>query len=218
MRIVEAGFTILSTISDGGIKELQMIERIGRICYKSEDSITKDGQSAKKFVANLIKQKHEAMLEHSSLSVLFVVDRGVSHELVRHRLFSFAQESTRYCNYQQDRFGNEITVVLPPFFKPNSLLYDEWECACLNAEQHYLRLLESGAQPQEARSVLPNSLKAELTVTGNYRQWRHFFDLRACDSTGPVHPQMSEIAKPLLVEVATQIPIVFDDLVEKINV
>lgn len=224
MNIVKAGYKILSDISEGGIEELQMIESIGRVCYKSEDKITQDGESAKKFVAGLIKCKHEAMLEHSCLSVLFTVDRGVSHELVRHRLFSFAQESTRYCNYGQGKFGNEITVILPLFFDTgmgtasNSLVYDEWKYACLSAERHYFKLLEMGARPQEARSVLPNSLKTEITITGNYREWRHFFNLRACDATGPAHPQMKEVAKPLLVDIADRIPIIFDDLLAKVNV
>lgn len=223
MKIIKAGYKILSEISEGGIRELQMIENVGRVCYKSEDRITPDGESAKKFVAGLIKRGHEAMLEHSSLSVLFTVDRGVSHELVRHRLFSFAQESTRYCNYGQGKFGSEITVILPLFFDTgmgtasNSLVYDEWKYACLSAERHYFKLLEMGAQPQEARSVLPNSLKTEITITGNYREWRHFFNLRACDATGLAHPQMSEVAKPLLIDVAGRIPIIFDDLAAKLN-
>ena len=149
MKIIKPSYEILTPISDGGIKELQHIEKIGRVCYKSEDRITDDGESAKKFVKMLISNGHEAMIEHSSLSVKFVVDRGVSHELVRHRIASFAQESTRYCNYSQDKFGNEIIVILPCFFDTgmgilsNSLVYQEWKLACECVEERYFNLLKS---------------------------------------------------------------------------
>lgn len=218
MRIVDAGYTILTPISEGGIKELQHIERIGRTCYKSEDKISEDGESAKKFVKGLIARKHDAMLEHSTLSVSFTVDRGVSHEMVRHRIMSFAQESTRYCNYAGNKFGNEITVIRPNFFIPDTVDWDTWEDACRSAERNYFRLIELGWKPEQARSVLPNSLKTEITMTGNYREWRHFFFLRACNGTGPAHPQIREVAVPLLKEVATKIPVIFDDLVAMLDV
>lgn len=216
MRIVNAGYTIMSDISDGGIKELQLIERIGRICYKSEDKITPDGESAKRFVKMLIDRQHEAMLEHSSLSVMFTVDRGVTHELVRHRIMSFAQESTRYCNYANGKFGNEITVVKPVFWDEGSIEYDRWRRACQSAEDSYIKLIQSNAQPQEARSVLPTSTKADITLTGNYREWRHFFRLRAADATGPAHSQMKEVTRPLLDELHYAIPVVFDDIWESV--
>ena len=215
MKIIKPSYEILTPISDGGIKELQHIEKIGRVCYKSEDRITDDGESAKKFVKMLISNGHEAMIEHSSLSVKFVVDRGVSHELVRHRIASFAQESTRYCNYSKDKFGNEITVILPCFFDTgmgilsNSLVYQEWKLACECAEERYFNLLKMGATPQQARTVLPNSLKTEITVTANYREWRNFFKLRTAEAS---HPQMREVAIPLLKELKTLIPIIFDDI------
>ena len=215
MKIIKPSYEILTPISDGGIKELQHIEKIGRVCYKSEDRITDDGETAKKFVKMLINNGHEAMIEHSSLSVKFVVDRGVSHELVRHRIASFAQESTRYCNYSKDKFGNEITVILPCFFDTgmgllsNSLVYQEWKSACECAEERYFNLLKMGATPQEARTVLPNSLKTEITVTANYREWRNFFKLRTAEAS---HPQMREITIPLLKEIKTLIPIIFDDI------
>ena len=215
MKIIKPSYEILTPISDGGIKELQHIEKIGRVCYKSEDRITDDGESAKKFVKMLISNGHEAMIEHSSLSVKFVVDRGVSHELVRHRIASFAQESTRYCNYSKDKFGNEITVILPCFFDTgmgilsNSLVYQEWKLACECAEERYFNLLKMGATPQQARTVLPNSLKTEITITANYREWRNFFKLRTAE---PAHPQMREVAIPLLKELKTLIPIIFDDI------
>ena len=215
MKIIKPSYEILTPISDGGIKELQHIEKIGRVCYKSENRITDDGESAKKFVKMLISNGHEAMIEHSSLSVKFVVDRGVSHELVRHRIASFAQESTRYCNYSKDKFGNEITVILPCFFDTgmgilsNSLVYQEWKLACECAEEHYFNLLKMGATPQQARTVLPNSLKTEITITANQREWRNFFKLRTAEAS---HPQMREITIPLLKEIKTLIPIIFDDI------
>lgn len=212
MKIVNAGYEILSEISDGGIKELQLIERIGRTCYKSEDKITPDGESAKRFVKMLLKKQHEAMLEHSSLSVLFTVDRGVTHEMVRHRIMSFAQESTRYCNYDSGKFGGEITVIRPFFWDEHSVAYDRWRRACLAAEDSYIKLIRSGMQPQEARSVLPTSTKASIVMTGNYREWRHFLWLRAADATGPAHPQMKEVTVPLLEELHQRIPVVFDDI------
>lgn len=227
MRIIEPSYEILTEISEGGIKELQLIEKIGRVCYKSEDKITDDGESAKKFVKMLIGRGHEAMIEHSTLSVKFTVDRGVSHELVRHRIASFAQESTRYCNYSKDKFDNGITFIKPFFFDTRNLeknsfqnmsddeigklRYKEilWENQMKSAEEIYLKLIDEGATPQEARSVLPNSTKTEITITANYREWRNFFKLR---TTKAAHPQMQEVTRPLLKELKTRLPIIFDDI------
>lgn len=212
MKIIKPSYKIMSEISEGGIKELQLIERIGRVCYKSEDKIIEDGESAKKFVKMLIDKHHEAMIEHSLLSVKFTVDRGVSHELVRHRIASFAQESTRYCNYSQDKFGNELTFIVPYFFLESCAdcdKYTEWIESMQEAEKTYLDLLALGATPQEARSVLPNSLKTEITITANYREWRNIFKLRTANAA---HPQMREIMRPLLNELKTKLPIIFDDI------
>ena len=220
MKIIKPSAMILTNISDGGIKELQFIEQAARTCYKSEDKITQDGESAKRLVTALIKSGHEAMLEHSQLSVKFVVDRGISHELVRHRLFSFAQESQRFCAYNKDKFSNEITFIEPIFyqateehFKDAALIdrYEEWAGACQEAEKSYFRLLKMGASAQEARNVLPNSTKTEIVVTGNYREWRNFFKLRVDKAA---HPQMREVTRPLLAELQRRIPIVFDDIGE----
>ena len=208
MKIIKSGYEILTPITGN---ELKLIEIAGRTCYKSDDKITEE--SAKKFVAGLIKRGHEAMLEHSILSIKFICDRGISHELVRHRLASFAQESTRYCNYSKDKFGNEITVIKPFFFEKGSANYNAWYESCQVAENTYFKMLNNGATPQEARSVLPNSLKTEIIVTMNYREWRHFFKLRAARSTGPAHPQMEEITIPLLNEIKKLIPVVFDDII-----
>lgn len=209
MRIIEPSYEILTEISEGGIKELQHIEKIGRVCYKSEDKITEDGESAKKFVKMLIGRGHEAMIEHSSLSVKFVVDRGVSHELVRHRIASFAQESTRYCNYSKDKFDNGITFIKPFFFEEGTERYNTWAQGMAMAEKCYLVLIDMGATPQEARSVLPNSTKTEITITANYREWRAFFKLRTAKAA---HPQMQEVTRPLLKELKTRLPIIFDDI------
>ena len=221
MKIINPKYEILTEISKGGIKELQQIEKIGRVCYKSEDKITEDGESAKKFVAMLIHNGHEAMIEHSTLSVKFTVDRGVSHELVRHRIASFAQESTRYCNYTNDKFGNEISVTdlagsIALDNKCNKLsaetmcaIYDEWRAAMDDAERHYFKMIELGTTPQIARSVLPNSTKTDITFTANYREWRSFFKLRIAQSA---HPAMREITIPLLKELKKKIPIIFDDI------
>lgn len=221
MNKIKASYEILTPISEGGIKELQHIEKIGRVCYKSEDYITEDGESARKFVAMLIRNGHEAMIEHSFLSVKFTVDRGVSHELVRHRIASFAQESTRYCNYAKDKFGAECAfidlepgIMLDNKMKKMSgeeiaLVMAEWTSAMEDAEHHYMRLLELGATPQIARAVLPNSTKTEITVSANYREWRNFFKLRV---PADVHPQMREVTIPLLRELKGMIPVIFDDI------
>lgn len=221
MNKVKSAYKILTPISEGGITELQHIERIGRVCYKSEDSIIKDGESAKKFVGMLIKAGHEAMIEHSSLSVKFMVDRGVSHELVRHRLASFAQESTRYCNYAKDKFGAECSyidlaggITLDNKMKNMSAdeidsILTEWKLAMEDAEKHYMKMLELGATPQIARSVLPNSTKTEITITANYREWRNFFKLRV---PATAHPQMREITIPLLTELKKVLPVIFEDI------
>ena len=221
MNKKKASYEILTPISEGGIKELQHIEKIGRVCYKSEDYITEDGESARKFVAMLIRNGHEAMIEHSFFSVKFTVDRGVSHELVRHRIASFAQESTRYCNYAKDKFGAECAfidlepgIMLDNKMKKMSgeeiaLVMAEWTSAMEDAERHYMRLLELGATPQIARAVLPNSTKTEITVSANYREWRNFFKLRV---PADVHPQMREVTIPLLRELKGMIPVIFDDI------
>lgn len=205
MQIINAGYEFITPI-DGKII-LQRIEQAGRICYKSENLITED--SAKKFCENIIKRGHEAVLEHCSFTVKFIVDRGVSHEIVRHRVASYCQESTRYCNYSKDKFGNEITVIKPCFWSENSDLYRDWKSAMRMAESHYFDLLTQGATPQEARSVLPNSLKTEIIMTANIREWRHFLKLR---TSSAAHPQIREVAVPLLKELQEKIPILFDDI------
>lgn len=221
MQILKPTYEILTPISDGAVNELKHIERIGRVCYKSEDKITDDGESAKKFCKMLVDRGHEAMIEHSTLSVLFTVDRGVSHEMVRHRIASFAQESTRYVNYSKDKFGNQINVIDPMggINRDKSMcdmdadllgeIYTEWYRGMEDAEKHYMKLIELGATPQIARSVLPNSTKTNITITANYREWRNFFKLR---TSLAAHPQIREVAVPLLKELQQRIPVIFDDI------
>lgn len=339
MNLYKAEYEILKVNQNEDLAELKHIEKIARVCYKSEKYITDDGESAKKMVAMLIKNKHLAMLEHVSfafemtkegydhiktyyeklksdydlnhglnndeeipflrftnhndrrivsgnlrswynwfsftdgfplyiakyitsktngvvnfipsccgcvlnvgeikpitdfstlskferlvhqdLSVQFTVDRGVTHEMVRHRIASFAQESTRYVNYSLDKFGNEINVVdiqrgIDLDKKMSNLRKDkvnaimsEWDEAMADAEKHYLRMIELGASPQIARGVLPTSTKAEITITANLKEWIHFFNLRAIGTTGTPHPQMLEVAMPLYLELKKEMPEVF---------
>lgn len=266
----------------------KQIEKVGRVCYKSEDKITED--SAKPFVNRMIKSGHGAMLEHGTvylfcpteeyvdsngdvqyynplekyqnnnysalvdsnegiyvttnlrvlvengwmgdlqylceptefhekrITVHFVCDRGVSHEFVRHRVMSFAQESTRYCNYSKDKFGNELTFIQPCWLDDERLkLYGPYHTIIRdkspesifianlnNAERDYLDLISLGWKSQEARAILPNSLKTELVVTGFTSDWNHFFDLRARGTTGAPHPQAKELAEPLMEEFVTR--------------
>lgn len=189
------------------------MERIGRVCYKSEDKIT--GESAEKFIKARLG-KHESVIEHSALTVRFICDRGVTHELVRHRLCAYSQESTRYCNY-----SGEVTFIIPPWVeleegeyigtwpRSSNMATNLWADAMLMAENTYTNLIAVGWTPQEARTVLPNSLKTEIVVTANFREWRHIFSLR-CALTA--HPQMRELMIPLLNEVKQCIPFIFDDL------
>lgn len=206
MKVINAGYEIITPINRDII--LKRIEEIGRVCYKSEDLITPD--SASKFVNMLVKRGHLAMIEHCSISVKFICDRGVSHEIVRHRIASYAQESTRYCNYSKDKFNNEITVIKPCFIKPCENIEDTfWYKSCKYAEMSYFDMLDVGYTPQEARSVLPNSLKTEIVVTYNLREWINFFKLRTPSSA---HPQMREVAIPLLNEFKTYLPEIFGDI------
>lgn len=205
MKIINPSFEIIGNVDGSAI--VRHIEKCGRVCYKSEDRITDD--SAEKFVAGIIQRGHEAVLEHASVTVKFICDRGVSHEIVRHRLASFCQESTRYCNYSSDKFGSEITVIRPCFTDENEMGFNRWKSICEAAERSYFMLLDFGWSPQEARAVLPNSLKTEVVMTANLREWRHFLKLRTDNAA---HPQMREMARPLLCTMQELVPVVFDDI------
>lgn len=188
-------------------KAMKTIELCGRTCYKSEHRITDN--SAKVFIKNLIKRGHEAVLEHFSFTVKFICDRGITHQIVRHRLSSFCQESTRYCRYDDDKFDNQISVIKPCFFEPGDNFYELWKQSCEQSEKAYFDLLEKGAKPEEARSVLPNSLKTELVMTTNIREWRHFLKLR---SSAAAHPQIRELAYMLLVLCDYENNVLFQDI------
>lgn len=220
MKIIKPSYEIMTPINRKEL--LKTIEIAGRTCYKSEDKITED--SASKFVKMLIKNGHEAMIEHYNITIKFVNDRGISHEEVRHRIASFAQESTRYCNYSKNKYGNQITFIdirdginLDQKMKNLSLgqineVINEWLLACEDAERHYFKMIELGATPQIARSVLNNSTKTEIVITANLREWRNIFKLRCSNAA---HPQMREIMIPLFEEMKKLLPDVFEDIVLK---
>jgi thymidylate synthase (FAD) len=216
MKIITAFYMIEnpSTLAEG-MEALRCIERAGRVCYKSEETnkygyTGYDEEKTKKFVKMLIDRGHESVIEHSRATVRIICDRGVTHELVRHRLVSYSQESTRYCNYSGDKFGNEVTFVDLRHYLANPEGRKLWETAMQQAEATYLELVnQHGVPPQFARSVLPNSLKTEIVTTANLREWRHIFRLRAAKAA---HPQMQEIMKPMLSDFQKIFPIIFDDI------
>ena len=193
---------------------LKKIERIGRVCYKSEDKIKAD--SAEGFIRGIIKRGHESVIEHESISVKVTCDRGVTHEIVRHRIASYSQESTRYCNYTSDKFSNQISCIdIATGFhydlnnEADRKKWQIWNEAMEDAEKHYFRLIEAGAKPDEARSVLPNSLKTEIVMTMNMREWRHFIRLRGSRAA---HPQIAEITAQIREEFIKRYPVFFEDL------
>lgn len=203
MRLVKAS----AVIECATLLLEENIEAAGRTCWKSDDKI--EPGSAGPFIERIKGFKHESVLEHGAITVRFIVDRGVSHELVRHRMASFSQESTRYCNYSKDKHGSEVVFVEPLFWADNPVMRPVWVVACEAAEKYYLMLLKMGATPQEARSVLPNSLKTEVVMTANPREWRHVFRMR-CDKAA--HPQMREVMIPLWEEFSSRWPALFVDV------
>lgn len=210
MKIINPSYTILRPCALDAVARkdaLHAIADAARTCYKST------GTDDATLVAQLVRSGHEAMLEHYSISVRFVVDRGVSHEIVRHRMASYAQESTRYCNYTKGKFDGQISVICPEAFQPESDIYKTWLTICSMAEDAYDYMIRHEHVPPElARSVLPHALATELVVTANLREWRHFLALRAVGTTGKPHPQIKQVALPLLHELAAWLPEVFDDL------
>jgi thymidylate synthase (FAD) len=165
---------------------LALLEKAGRTCYKSEPK----GDPAA-FVEMIFQKKHHSVIEHCSATLRFVTDRGVTHEMVRHRLAAYSQESTRYCNYSKDKHGSQITCIEPVWFSTcGSVRQHLWCTAMRNAEISYMEDLRLGATPQEARGILPNSLKTEIVMTANFREWRHVFDLRTSKAA---HPQMRDL-------------------------
>jgi len=188
------------------VAPLEIIEKAGRTCYKSEDRIAPG--SAEKFAKMVVKRGHETVIEHAVLSVRFITNRGVTHELVRHRLSSFSQESTRYIRYK-----GGMEFIRPVWWDAWSREErDVWEDTMRRAEIAYQVLLDHGSRPEQAREVLPNSLKTEIVMTANLREWRNIFNLR-CDRSA--HPQIRCLMLACLKGFAQEIPIIFDDLGEK---
>ncbi|MBF0209983.1 MAG: FAD-dependent thymidylate synthase [Desulfamplus sp.] len=208
MKIIEPYFEILQMAEADKI--YQLLELAARNCYKSEDHIV-DG-SAQEFLERIVKSGHESVIEHVSITVRIVCDRGVLAELTRHRIASFSVESTRYANYAKDKFGSEITVIKPFFWQEDSEMYKEWKRAMQMCEESYMNLIKSGAKAQEARSVLPNSLKTDIIITANIREWIHIFNLRCSKAS---HPQMRQIMLPLLKEFYKRVPVLFGSVYEK---
>ena len=220
MKLIRPSTQILSNLD--GFDILRSLELAGRVCYKSEDSMT--AQSSERFVKMLISRGHESVLEHEKITIKFICDRGVSHELVRHRIASYSQESTRYCNYSKDKFDNQLTFIIPYWITGLSeseyidrssyqhLEFDldkRWCDMMMDIELVYNDLIQGGWQPQQVRTVLPNSLKTEVVVTANIREWRVIFKQRTAKAA---NPQMRELMCPLLDELKTIIPVIFDDI------
>lgn len=196
---------------------LEIIEKAGRTCYKSEDKITSN--SAKKFVEMVLKRGHESVIEHVSASVKFITNRGVTHELVRHRLCAFSQESTRYVNYG----GDDIQFIIPVWsdislgtYNHTKYIPTNWNkndsifiLSCMESEERYKELLKCGWRPEQAREVLPNALKTEIVTTANLREWRHIFKLRTSKAA---HPQIRELMVDCLNMFKKEIPVLFDDI------
>lgn len=194
----------VAELDEGIIKRL---ERYARVCYKSENRMKAEGDP--EFLKSKLKLGHESIIEHEKITVMFIIDRGISHEIVRHRIAAYSQESTRYCRYNQDKFGNEIMVIEPYFFNDDPEAYSYWYESCLVAEKNYMALLEKGRSAQEARSLLPTCLKTEIVVTYNMREWRHFFQLRCAAAA---HPQMRQAAIPLLLLFKERFPVLYEDV------
>lgn len=202
MKIVNQSVEVISSCDQK--EALRVIERAGRVCYKSEDKI-KDG-SAEKLVRKLLESGHESVIEHYNVTLKFVTDRGVTHELVRHRLASYSQVSTRYCNYAKDKFGGEISVIKPNF--NDEISEGIWKKSVKNAEAAYMDLVNNGVAPELARSVLPTCLATEIVMTCNLRQWRHVIAQRTSERA---HPQIRELMGMALEVFRNRLPIFFED-------
>lgn len=208
MKVIQQSYEILTDLSNPIETILKPIERAGRVCYKSENNITDD--SCLTFCKNILNRGHEAVIEHSQLSVKFIVDRAIANELVRHRIASYCQESTRYVNYSKDKFGNEIKVIEPEDLLPrDSTDYNIWWMSCKNTEEAYMAMLSNNVKPEIARNVLPLSTATEIIMTANIREWRSVMKLR---TSTRAHPQMRSIMRKLLDEFKSKIPVLFDDI------
>ena len=208
VKIIKPSYEILTPIV--GDEILKLIELAGRTCYKSNNLIT--AGSAKDFVERIAKRGHESVIEHYNITVRFICNRGFTHELVRHRLAAYSQESTRYCNYAKDKFGNEITVIKPAELIEGSEEYNIWKQAMENAEKSYMAMTNIGSKPENARGVLPIDIKTEIVITANLREWKHIFKLRTSKAA---HPSMRELMIPLAKEFQSKIPVIFDHVLDE---
>lgn len=207
VKIVEPSVEIITPLDGDMI--LKHLERCARNCYKSEGNISEDTTSAKKMIAKLLELDHTAMIEHYSITVKFVCDLGFYKDITRHRHASFAIESTRYCNYAKDKFGNEIAVIKPCNIAEGTKEYDLWLNTMETIEKNYNAMAALGCKPDQLRMLLPHSIKADVIMTANIREWRHVLKLRAAPAA---HPSIQQLMKKLLKEFKAQIPVLFDDL------
>jgi thymidylate synthase (FAD) len=206
MKIIDPTFEYISAPTR--VEAYEIIATAMRNCYRAE--LNAMPATDEKMVEKAMKERHLSLLEFVDVSVNITCDRGVTHELVRHRLCSFAQESTRYCNYSGEKFGRELTFVYPWWTCNAGALdtkkYAIWEDAMRTAEARYMQMLDEGGSAQEARSVLPNSLAAKIAVKANLREWIHIFRMR-CDT--PAHPDMRVTMMPILISMLDLYPVVF---------
>lgn len=204
MKIVDQSIEVLTkTPYEDAVS---LVEEAGRTCYKSETKGTVEG--AEKFIRGIIKRGHESVIEHFTITVRVITDRGTTHQIVRHRLASYSQESTRYCNYSKDKFGNEITVIKPNF-NEDSLNYKNWKACCEDSEIAYLHLLGDGATSEQARAVLPTCLKTELVMTMNTREWRHFLKMRLDKAA---QKEIRDLSQMILDQFKEKYPVFFEDI------
>lgn len=206
VKVVSDSVEIMTPLDGAAI--LKHLELCIRNCYKSEDKI--EPGSAEKMIRKIIELKHEAMLEHFSITVRLITDIGVYKDLTRHRIASFAIESTRYCNYSKGKFGSEITVMEPPELIPGTEAYDIWMKCMTDIETAYNTLAAQGYKADVCRMVLPHSTKASVIMTANLREWRHILKLRTAKAA---HPTVRRIMAKVLAEFQRQISIIFDDIV-----
>lgn len=202
MKIVEPKVEIEKVDYNRVMKNL---ERACRTCYRSEDKIT--DESYKTLLKNCINRGHESILEHEKITIRMVCDIGVYKDLTRHRHASFSIESTRYCNYGKDKFDNQIKFIRPVNIEEGTEMYKEWEQSCKTIEEHYKKMSELGATPDQMRMILPHSTAALVTMTANIREWKHILSLRCTKHT---HPAVEQVMIPLLIHFKENMPEIFD--------
>lgn len=207
MKIVKPSVEIMQEID--GDKILKHLELCARNCYKSEGNITEDTTSAVKMINKLIELDHTAMLEHFNITARLICDVGAYKDLTRHRHVSFAIESTRYCNYSKDKFGNEISFIKPCHIEENTVEYDLWKKCMEDIEKYYFKMAKLGCKPDQLRMILPHSTASSVVMTANIREWRYIFKLRCAKAA---HPTVREIMLLLLNEFHNKIPVLFDDI------